>query len=138
MGSEMCIRDSLNCTSRGYGIEQEQIKIAMERNMKIVEVGIKCNYDVKNRSKKRAISQGAELTMNIIRLVVEENPLRYLGIPGLISMILGIILSSYMILLFNETRYFSVPIALITLGALFTGLTLILTSLTLYAIKRSR
>jgi len=37
---------------------------------------------------------------------------------------------------FNTTRYFSVPIALIALGASFTGIILIIAALTLHALNR--
>jgi hypothetical protein len=49
---------------------------------------------------------------------------------------LGLASGVYLLWYFNETRYFSIPVALITLGALFTGITLFITSLILYAISR--
>jgi uncharacterized integral membrane protein len=41
-----------------------------------------------------------------------------------------------MLLLFNATRYFSLPIAIITLGASLIGITLMIAALTLYALNR--
>jgi uncharacterized integral membrane protein len=43
-----------------------------------------------------------------------------------------------LMLLFNETRYFSIPLALIVLGLVLIGSLLIVISLVLYALKRIR
>jgi len=62
--------------------------------------------------------------------------LLFLGIPGALFVIFGISAGIYLLWYFNVTRYFSIPVALITLGALFMGTLLSITSIMLYAITR--
>ncbi|MFX0135190.1 MAG: hypothetical protein ACFFDN_16220, partial [Candidatus Hodarchaeota archaeon] len=93
---------------------------------------------LENTSKKHPFYHGAELVGTILRLVVEERPLLILGIPGIIFTFIGIFTGVYFLWYFNRTGYFSLPVALITLGALVMGTLLIITSLLLYAIIRLR
>jgi len=51
--------------------------------------------------------------------------------------ILGIACGVRLLLLFNKTYYFSIPLALVTLGAIFIGLLLSITALILHALRRN-
>ena len=131
------IKHIQNFESNGYGVESEQLSIATKKGIKIKEVPITIKYKgLEKTSKKQPIAHAGEILSLILRLVVEEKPLQYLGIPGMLFVFSGIFLASYLLWLFNTTRYFSIPIALITLGAVVTGITLIIAALTLYALKR--
>ncbi|MEM3713493.1 MAG: glycosyltransferase family 2 protein [Candidatus Aenigmatarchaeota archaeon] len=127
----------LECESKGYGIEAEQLALAIKNKLKIIEVPILIKYKgLENTSKKNPIRQGTELIGIAIRLIVEEKPLHLLGIPGIVLIVIGLISGTYLLLHFNMTRYFSIPIAIITLGALFTGTILFVTALILYSLTR--
>ena len=52
------------------------------------------------------------------------------------SYFLAIILGGYVLIVFNATRYFSLPIAIIMLGVGLIGITLMIAALTLYALNR--
>ena len=123
--------------SRGFGIESEQIALAVSKGLKIVEIPIIIKYrGLDKTSKKMPLLHGGEVIVTILKLVVEERPLLYLGVPGILLLITGIALSTYLLWLFNMNRYFSIPIAIITLGAVFTGLMLIVSALTLYGLNK--
>jgi CHASE2 domain-containing sensor protein len=87
-------------------------------------------------SKKSPVSHGGEVVATLLSLFIEEKPLIYLVIPGAILITIALTTGAHLLILFNATRYFSIPIALITLGALFTGMILFITALILYAITR--
>ncbi|RLE64057.1 MAG: hypothetical protein DRJ47_08620 [Thermoprotei archaeon] len=124
--------------SRGFGIESEQIQLAIKKGLRIIEVPVTIRYKgLKETSKKPPILHGGEIIATILRLIVEERPLLYLGMPGSILIAASIALGTYLLWLFNTTRYFSIPIAIITLGATFIGITLLVAALTLYALKRT-
>lgn len=72
----------------------------------------------------------------IIRIAVEKRPLQIFGLSGFILILLSIIPTVNMLLIFNETRYFSIPLALIVLGLVFNGALLIVVAFILYALKR--
>jgi len=123
--------------SNGYGVESEQLAIATKKGIRIKEVPINIKYKgLEKTSKKQPVAHAGEILSLILRLIVEEKPLQYLGIPGMFFIFFGISLATYLLWLFNTTRYFSIPIALITLGAVVTGITLTIAALTLYALKR--
>ena len=123
--------------SRGFGIESEQVALAVSKGLKIVEIPIVIRYrGLDKTSKKMPLLHGGEVIVTILKLVVEERPLLYLGVPGILLMITGIALSTYLLWLFNINRYFSIPIAIITLGAVFSGLMLIVSALTLYSLNK--
>ena len=120
---------------RGMGASVDILNQAQKHGLKIVEVPITIYYHEES-STQNPVKHGADVVSRIIQLVVEENPLRYLGIPGLILIFTGIVFGAYLFWLFNLTRYFSIPIAIITLGTSIVGLTLTIAALILYAIKR--
>jgi glycosyltransferase involved in cell wall biosynthesis len=126
-----------NIDSEGFGIESEQIILALKKGLKIKEIPITIKYKgLPKTSKKSPLLHGEEIIATILKLVVEERPLLYLGLPGTILMLLAITLGAYLLLLFNATRYFSLPIAIIALGASLGGTTLMIAALTLYALNR--
>ena len=76
-----------------------------------------------------------QLATEIVNMV--KSPLKFLGIPGIILLIIGIFYSGIVISIFNETGYFSVPSSLMVLGSFVIGLVLILTSIILFTINYS-
>jgi glycosyltransferase involved in cell wall biosynthesis len=125
------------CEAEGYGIETEQLAVAVKNGLRVVEVPITVRYKgLEKTSKRNPVGHGAELVGMALRLIVEERPLLLLGVPGALLTVLGIGTGVYLLWYFNMTRYFSIPVALITLGALFIGTILFITSLMLYAITR--
>ncbi|MBC7090505.1 MAG: glycosyltransferase family 2 protein [Nitrososphaeria archaeon] len=127
----------LQCESKGYGIEVEQLTLAIKNKLRIIEVPITIRYkNLENPSKRNPIRHGTELITIALRLIVEEKPLVFLGVPGILLIVIGLVSGVYLLLYFNMTRYFSIPIALITLGTLFTGILLVVTALILYSLTR--
>jgi glycosyltransferase involved in cell wall biosynthesis len=68
----------------GMGVSVEILVNAKKQGLRIQEVSAKCNYskDVKNFT-HNPIRHGVSVVMSIVRLVVEERPLLFLGMPGL-------------------------------------------------------
>ncbi|MCS7369643.1 MAG: glycosyltransferase family 2 protein, partial [archaeon GBS-70-058] len=131
------LNELLNIESEGFGVESEQITLALKRGLRIKEVPVTIKYrGLPKTSKKPSLFHGGEIIATMLKLVVEERPLLYLGLPGAILILLAITLGTYLLLLFNATRYFSLPIAIITLGASLSGITLIVAALMLYATNR--
>jgi len=83
------------------------------------------------------ISHSSSVINSLLELIILRHPLKYLGIPGILLIIFGVIYSGVVIAIFNEDRYFSIPSTLLALGSLMIGLTLALVAFILYAIQRS-
>ena len=128
-----------NYNSTGYGVETEQLATAELYGFHIVEVPVIIRYrGLENTSKKNSILVGANIISTIFRIVVERRPLLFFGLAGIILFGASVITTSEMLLLFNETRYFSIPLALITLGFAIMGTLLLLISFLFHTLKRIR
>ena len=129
----------INITTNGFGVDSEIIINAAKKGLKISEEKIKVIYNTGNpTSTKNPISHTSEVIGSIVELVVVKHPLKYLGIPGIILLIIGVIQSTYVISIFNETRYFSIPVTLVTLGAITVGIMLLLVSGILFSVNQSK
>jgi len=125
------------CEMKGFGIEAEQLRKASQHGMRIVEVPISVRYNgVHKPSKKNPIRHGLGLVGTALKLVVEEYPLLILGAPGFLLFFVGVGLGVSLLWTFNETRYFSIPIAIMSLGALVGGIFFLFSALILYAISK--
>jgi glycosyltransferase involved in cell wall biosynthesis len=131
------LSECVDFESNGFGVESEQIILAIRKGLRIREVPITIKYKgLAKTSSKHPLLHGGEIIASLLKLAVEEKPLLYLGLPGVIFTLLAIIVGAYLLLLFNTTRYFSLPLAIIALGAILFGTTLITASLTLYVVSR--
>ncbi len=125
------------CESVGFGIDAEQLVKAAQHKLRIVEVPITVRYNgVGKTSTKGPMGHGMELIGSAIKLVAEDRPLLMLGVPGMVLIGASIVLGIDLLTAFNETRYFSIPKALLMGFAVTGGFTLIISSLLLYAISR--
>jgi hypothetical protein len=128
-----------NYESSGYGAETEQLARAESYGLHIMEVPINIKYrGLLNTSKQNSVLHGANILSAIFKIAVERRPLLFFGLSGIILIMIAIIPISDMMLIFNKTRYFSIPLALITLGLAGIGTLLILASLIFYVLKRIR
>jgi len=125
--------------SLGYGAETEQLSQVEIYGYNIVEVPITIKYKgLKNTSKKNPLLHGFNILSTIFKIAVEKRPLLFFGLGGIILITLSIIPLVDMMSLFNQTRYFSIPLAIIVLGLVFIGSLLIVISMVLYVLKRIR
>ena len=128
----------INFTTDGFGADSEILVVASQKGLRISEVKVSVIYDTGGRtSTKNPISHSTDVVASLIELVALRHPLKYLGIPGLILIIVGTIFSVYVISIFNETRYFSIPYTLISLGAVVIGVMMILMAVVLFSIVRA-
>jgi glycosyltransferase involved in cell wall biosynthesis len=127
----------LKCEAEGYGIATEQLALAQKGGLRVVEVPVAIRYrGLVYTSKKNPMYHGFELVDTVLRLVVEERPLLFLALPGTVIFLVGVGFGLYFLWYFNLTRYFSVPLSLLTVGMVFLGMILVISSMMLYAIKR--
>ncbi len=130
--------ESISFTIDGFGVDSEILIDASNKGLKITEEKVTVIYNTGEKtSSKDPISHSVGVMASLIELIAINHPLRYLGIPGLILLIIGIVFSVLVISMFNEDRYFSVPSTLVALGSLVIGLILLLMSVVLYSIAKT-
>lgn len=130
--------DSIKFTTDGFGADSEILLDASRKGLKILEEKVTVIYDTGGKtSTKNPVSHSSDVIGSLIELVALRHPLKYLGIPGFILLIIGIVYSVVVISIFNEIRYFSIPSTLLALGSLTIGLMLLLMSVVLFSIGRA-
>jgi glycosyltransferase involved in cell wall biosynthesis len=129
----------LKYDSVGYGVEVEQLAALEGAGFRIIEVPITVKYKgLINTSKQGPFSQGVHILSTLIRIAVERKPLSFFGLGGLVLLAISLVPTFQVLQIFNETRYFSLPLALVAIGFGFIGSMLILMSFVFFALKRIR
>ena len=125
-------------STNGFGVDSEIVVNASKQNLKIVEEKVTVIYNTGGKtSTKTPVVHVSEVLKTILEMVAIYHPLKFLGIPGLISMIIGISVGIFVLITFNETRYFSIPFMLISVTTIILGLLLLLMSVVLFSISKS-
>ena len=122
----------------GFTADSEILIDASKHGLRISEEKITVIYDTGRRtSTKNPILHGSNVLGSLIEMILVKHPSKYLGIPGLIVIFCGVLLSSYTISVFNQTALLPIPFALVSIGSLLLGFLLLMTSGILFAINRS-
>lgn len=130
--------NSINFITDGFGADSEILVDASKKGLKISEKKVTVIYDTGGKtSTKNPISHTGEVISSLIELVALRHPLKYLGIPGLILIIVGVINGAYVMSMFNQTRYFSIPFTLLAIASLVLGALLMMISVVLFSIVRT-
>jgi hypothetical protein len=129
--------EGLVMSEDGMGISAETLIGAGRLGLKICEVPCSCSYDngVKT-STHNPVRHGAGVVASIVRLIVEEKPLTTLGIPGVVSLIVGAVFGVWMLQLYTVENQIETNVALASIGFLMVGFFCLSTAITLYAISR--
>jgi glycosyltransferase involved in cell wall biosynthesis len=124
-------------TADGFGADSEILIDASKKDLRISEEKVTVIYNTGGQtSTKHPIIHSSSVISTLIELIAIRQPLRYLGIPGIILLVIGIIYSIAVIVIFNDTRYFSIHSTLIALGSITIGIVLLLMSVVLFSINR--
>jgi glycosyltransferase involved in cell wall biosynthesis len=131
--------ERLSMQENGMSASIEILRAIRKNGLKICEVPISCKYSNSvgvETSSENAVSHGLRLIMSIVKLVVEDRPLPFLGIPGALSLTSGIFFGIWLLTMYAETRAIETNIALASIAFTLIGFFLISTAITLYAITR--
>ena len=121
-----------NLNGGAFNVESEQLIRAHELGLGVVNTNVSCKYkNLEKTSTKDPTSHGFSVLGYIIWLVAEKRPLLFIGLPGFIMVILGLVLAILTLQYYNITHVFLIPYAIVVsilliIGAIamFIGLTL--------------
>ena len=116
----------------GFAVDSEILYKAAKLDLKIVEVPVNVEYRVPRPSKRGPILHALDVALSMIKQVSMRHPLIFYGIPGVISLLIALVSGLMLIHLFNMTRYFSIPLALIAVGFGVAGTVLSSTAIMLW------
>jgi len=103
----------INPKNKDMAVSAEILLQAMQRNLKFKEVPISCKYNNLDTSTKNPFSHGFEVLANIIRMISEESPMLWIGLPGFILIMAGFFFGIKLLQLYNHSGYFSIPMTLL-------------------------
>jgi glycosyltransferase involved in cell wall biosynthesis len=127
----------MEVASQQYGVETEQLARLADSGLNVGEVPVYIRYHgLSNTSKKHPFLHGLQLIRTVIGILTERRPLLLLGVPGVLATLIGLGLFTYLLWLFNAAQYFSLPIAVIGVCALGTGMTLVNAALILFSLQK--
>jgi len=115
----------------GFNAESEELIKAHDLGLKIVSTKVACKYKNLDTSTKNPASHALSVLKYVVYLVAERRPLLFIGIPGFVLIIIGLIMGIYTLQRYNQTGMFPILQAILisiflVLGtlAVFIGLVL--------------
>lgn len=113
----------------------EILSKALNEGCKIVEIPIPFKYKGLETSTLNPIVHGYNIVSEILKNKVLKKPLTYLGIPGVVFIVLGLISGLWVIKRYIEVKQLATGTAIVTAILLIGGLLLILTAVHIFTIK---
>jgi glycosyltransferase involved in cell wall biosynthesis len=126
--------ESIIPSETGMGVSTEILIKAVQNNLSIKEVPVEIFYKVEQPSTLNPLIHGIDVVFSTIKHLSIRHPLLFYGIPGSILLIMALISGLMLIELFNLNRYFSLPLALITVGCGIIGAILCSTAVILWVL----
>ncbi len=96
-----------------FSTESEQIIRAHDFKMSIGHTRISCKYKNLDTSTKSSTSHGFSVLGYAIWLVAEKRPLLFIGVPGFIFVLIGLVFGIYTLQYYNSTHVFLIPYAIL-------------------------
>ena len=129
--------ERLRLNEDGMGVSVELLVKAEEEGLRLAEVPIRCNYlGVEKPSSHHPVRHGVSVVSSLVKLVVERRPLTFLGVPGVISLAVGVFFGVWMLQTYAATRQIVTNIALASIAFVMIGFFALSAAITLYAISR--
>ena len=117
--------NQINITEKGMSASSEILQKASNKNLSISEVPITVSYEG-HTSNQNSLSHGTGVLLSTIKFISVKHPLTYLGIPGGIIFIAGILLGNSFLENYLATKQ-------LFLGSLYGSIVLILIGMILSA-----
>jgi len=130
--------ESVNLTELGMGASIEILLQAKNESLKIAEVPVQTKYHGLDTSTNHPIKHGFDLISTIMRLVVEERPLVYLGVPGALLLLAGVSFGLWTLQLYSTEGRIVTNVFLASMAFTLIGIFVLFTAITLFAIIRQR
>ena len=133
--SKKAIRN-LMLHENGMGVSSEILMKAREEGLRVAEVPVQTNYKGLDTSTHNPVRHGFSVLATILKLVVEDRPLFYLGIPGTVVLLVGLAFGFWTLQLFVLERRVITNVALVSAAFTLVGIFMVFTALTLYGMVR--
>jgi hypothetical protein len=100
------------------------------------EIAITVRYDLENTSSKNPFSHGFGVLGYVIHEIAEGRPLRYIGMPGFVLIMIGFYFGLTLLRQYNQQGYFSLPYTMLAGFFIIVGVLGVFIGLVLNVISR--
>lgn len=118
----------------GFAVDSEILYKAVKLGLKIVEVPVSVEYEVPKPSKRSPIYHVLDVALSMMKQISMRHPLILYGIPGLTSITIALITTALLLYHYNLSRYFSLPLAVLSVGFTLAGIMLCSTAIILWVL----
>lgn len=118
----------------GMEVSTEILLSAKEQNLKILEVPIRIEYELKNTSTHNPLVHGFKVLLHVLQFISLRHPLLFYGTPGIVLLLIAAFFTSTALELFSQTRYVSTNMILISVGLALIGVVLLATGSIVYTL----
>jgi glycosyltransferase involved in cell wall biosynthesis len=125
--------DEISFHSNGFSVESEMQFIAHERHLRMVEVPVTIQYA--DRPKRSAVAHGLMVLNGVMFFIGQYRPLLFFGLPGLLTLLVGLALGGYVVTMFEQTTRLAVGYAMITVLLSVIGMLSLVTGVMLHSIR---
>ena len=128
--------EGLVLDEKGMGVSAEVLLMARAHGLVVTEAPVEVRYKGLETSTHNPLRHGLGVISTIIRLVVEERPLIYMGIPEAVLLCIGVLFGLWTLQIYATAGHVVTNLALASLAFGLVGIFAVFTSITIYAILR--
>ena len=120
--NKRAVKGLLNKLNGGaFTVESEQLIKAHDLGLSVATANVSCKYKNLDTSTKNPTSHGFSVLSYIIWLIAERRPLLFIGVPGFILVVVGLLFGILTLQHYNQTQVFLVSYAILTSIFLIIG-----------------
>jgi glycosyltransferase involved in cell wall biosynthesis len=111
--------EGITFSSEGFSVESEMQFLVRERDLRLSEVPITIRYE--EGPKRSVIAHGMMVLNGILRLIGQYRPLLFFGLPGAITLVVGIGWGGWVVHIYQEQEVLAIGYALISVLLCIVG-----------------
>ena len=125
--------EQVQLSDSGMGVSTEILIKASSKEFRIAEVPITISYGG-DTSTHNPVTHGTSVIFSTIKYTSIEHPLKFYGIPSVILLIIGAVLTYFAIEYYVELGRLNTNLTLVSAGVVLVGIVLLITAILLYSL----
>ena len=125
--------EQVQLSESGMGVSTEILIKASSKEFRIAEVPITISYG-ENTSTHNPVTHGTSVIFSTIKYTSIEHPLKFYGIPSVILLIIGAVLTYFAIEYYVELGRLNTNLTVVSAGVVLVGIVLLITAILLYSL----
>ena len=125
--------EQVQLSDSGMGVSTEILIKASSKEFRIAEVPITISYGG-DTSTHNPVTHGTSVIFSTIKYTSIEHPLKFYGIPSVILLIIGAVLTYFAIEYYVELGRLNTNLTVVSAGVVLVGIVLLITAILLYSL----